>query len=122
MADTHSLPPRPKPVFRVGVTGDRLATLFGDETDLTALRRNVRSALAEIQQAVRDTAGDFADVFDGPATLHLVTTLNDGADHLAAAEARELGYQLHVPLPCPVEQFVTGFDIPPHYKGSDPRG
>jgi hypothetical protein len=102
-------PPRPRPALRIGVTGHRLNRLLEPGVDLDALRAQVRTALSTVRAAVEQAASDYDQVYAGPPQLRLISPLAEGADQLVASEALELGYALHVPLPCLPEIYTAAF-------------
>jgi hypothetical protein len=102
-------PPRPRPALRIGVTGHRLNRLLEPNVDLEGLRAQVRTVLSTVRAAVEQAASDYSDVYAGAPLLRLISPLAEGADQLAASEALELGYSLHVPLPCLPEIYTAAF-------------
>jgi hypothetical protein len=121
MSAHRDTPPRPYPAIRVGVVGHRLAALTDAGTDISRLRTTLHTLLDRIQTTARDTAGEHPGVFAGPARLRVISPLAEGTDQLVAAEALQLGYALHVPLPCPVATYVAAFQTSPPGSGEDPR-
>jgi hypothetical protein len=114
-------PPRPPPALRVGVSGERLATLRAQGIDIGGLRTHVRAALGEIHRAAHAVAHECATVYSGPPILYLISPLADGAEQIAADEALRLGYTLHVPLACPAAVLTTCFDSSASVTADDPR-
>jgi hypothetical protein len=121
MSAHRDTPPRPYPAVRVGVVSRRLATLADRGTDIARLRATLHTLLDRIQTTARDTAAEQPGIFAGPARLHVISPLADSTDQLVAGEALQLGYTLHVPLPCPVANFVAAFQTSPPGSGEDPR-
>ncbi len=121
MSAHSDTPPRPYPAIRVGVVGHRLAALADGGTDIPRLRTTLRTLLDRIQTTARDAAGEHPGVFAGPARLRIISPLAEGTDQLVAAEAIQLGYALHVPLPCPATTYVAAFQTAPPGSGEEPR-
>jgi hypothetical protein len=121
MSAHRDTPPRPFPAIRVGVVGHRLEALVDSGTDLATLRATVHTLLAQIQTAAAGTAGQYSEIFAGPARLRVISPLAEGADQIVAAEALRLGYALHVPLPCPTATYLSAFQAASRTTGEDPR-
>ncbi len=113
-------PPRPRPALRIGVTGHWLNRLLEPGVDLDALRAQVRAVLSTVRSAVEQAASDYNQVYAGPPQLRLISPLAEGADQLVASEALELGYALHVPLPCLPEIYTAAFQRLPAGEAEDP--
>lgn len=82
--------------LRVGVTGHRLARLEG--VDLPSLAEGVRAVMAAIDGTLRDAP-----------SLHLVSSLAEGADSIAADAALGQGWRLDVVLPLPQADYAGDF-------------
>ena len=121
MSAHRDTPPRPYPAIRVGVVGHRLAALADGGTDLPRLRTTLRTLLDRIQTTAHDTAAEHPGIFAGPARLRVISPLAEGTDQLVATEALQLGYALHVPLPCPAATYSAAFQTSPPGGGEDPR-
>jgi hypothetical protein len=121
MSAHRDTPPRPYPAIRVGVVGHRLAALADGGTDFPRLRTTLHTLLDRIQTTARDTASQFPETFAGPARLRIVSPLAEGTDQLVATEALQLGYALHVPIPCPATTYSAAFQTSPPGAGEDPR-
>jgi hypothetical protein len=121
MSAHRDTPPRPYPAIRAGVVGHRLAALMDGGTDIATLRATLRTILNQIQAAARDIAGQYPEIFAGPARLRVISPLAEGTDQIVAAEALSLGYALHVPLPCPSATYLSAFQTPSPGAGEDPR-
>lgn len=106
---TAHTPPRPRLAFRVGITGHRLVRLEQGDIDRAAVGARLRSALVDVQRSALACRHDFGEVYSGEPLLRIVSPLAEGADQMAAEAALELGYQLHVPLPCLPAIYVRGF-------------
>jgi hypothetical protein len=117
---TPRTPPRPRPALRVGVTGHRLNRLLEPNVDLEGLRAQVRTVLSTVRAAVEQAASDYGEVYAGAPLLRLISPLAEGADQLVASEALELGYSLHVPLPCLPEIYTAEFQRSAGGKTEDP--
>lgn len=113
-------PPRPQPALRVGVTGHRLNRLLEPDVDLAGLMAQVRTALSTVRTAAEQAASDYSDVYSGPPLLRLISPLAEGADQLIANEALELGYSLHVPLPCSAAIYTAAFQQVCNASAEDP--
>lgn len=95
-------------VVRVGITGHRPNRL--EEADLNLLHARVREVLQRIRQVTDDIARRASDAYaPGPPTLRLVSSLAEGSDRIAAAEAQALGYELQCPLPFYREVYEEDF-------------
>lgn len=82
--------------LRVGVTGHRLARLDG--ASLSEIEASIGRALAAIQAAL-----------PGSPALHLVSSLAEGADSIAADAALALGWRLDAVLPLPGHDYAEDF-------------
>jgi len=114
-------PPRPHLALRVGVTGHRLVRLTEPDVDAAAVRAQVQSVLAEIHRVATAVGRDFGAVYSGPPLLRLISPLAEGTDQMVADTALEMGYVLHVPLPCLPAIYTRGFQQPTHGTVEDPR-
>jgi hypothetical protein len=121
MAAHRDTPPRPYPAIRVGVVGHRLAALADGGTDIARLRTTLHALLDRIQTTARDAADQHPGIFAGPARLRIISPLAEGTDQLVATEALQLGYALHVPLPCTASIYSAAFQAAPPGAGEDPR-
>ena len=113
-------PPRPHPALRVGVTGHRLNRLLEPDVDLPGLLTQIRTALSTVRAAAEKAASDYGEVYSGPPLLRLISPLAEGSDQLVANEALELGYSLHVPLPCSAERYTAAFQQASNATAEDP--
>jgi len=104
--DKPSPPLRPQLVVRVGVTGHRPNQLPHDtsqiEAAVTRVLENVRSLAEEI--AAKPGGG-----YVGKPRLVVVSPLAEGADRLVARLAKELEYELEVPLPFTQDEYLKDF-------------
>jgi hypothetical protein len=114
-------PPRPHPALRVGVTGHRLNRLLEPDVDLAGLLAQIRAALSAVREAAVTAASDYHEVYSGAPLLRLVSPLAEGADQLVANEALELGFSLHVPLPCLADAYTAAFQQATNATAEDPR-
>jgi hypothetical protein len=114
-------PPRPQPALRVGVTGHRLNRLLEPDVDLAGVLTQIRAALSTVRDAAGTAASDYGEVYSGAPLLRLVSPLAEGADQLVANEALELGFALHVPLPCVVDRYTAAFQQASNTTAEDPR-
>lgn len=111
-------PAHPPLALRVGITG--LRKLHATEID--RLRHQVRALLAQIRTEMQHIAkiGSVTQAYsaDGEpltAQLWFFSPLARGSDRLAAEEALQAGYRLHVPMPfprCDYENDFTGAQEP----------
>ena len=93
-------PPRPKLVFRVGVTGRRFA--HHSITSTPALEARVHEVIGQVKAAVEVQAKTFAEFYSPePPVLRVVSSLAEGADQLVARIALEAGFELQCALPFP---------------------
>ncbi len=105
---THELSPLPPVAFRVGVTGHRPNRL--DAALLPDLGKTIGEVLACARRTVLAIPGLRADA---PCpTLRLITSLAEGSDRLAAHAARNLGFELQVPLPFRQQEYERDFTLP----------
>jgi hypothetical protein len=118
---TNLNPPRPHLALRIGVTGHRLVRLHEPDIDADAVRVQVQAILGEIHRVVVGIARDFASVYTAPPLLRLISPLAEGTDQLVADTALEMGYQLHVPLPCLPALYTSGFQRSAHAAVEEPR-
>jgi hypothetical protein len=121
MSAHRDTPPRPFPAIRVGVVGHRLEALVDSGTDFAALRATLQTLLARIQTAAAGIAGQYPEIFAGPARLRVISPLAEGTDQIVAEEALRLGYALHVPLPCPTATYLSAFQAASQATGENPR-
>lgn len=82
--------------LRVGVTGHRHGRLAGADPGLIAA-------------SARDVLGAIAAVLPDAPSLHLVSSLAEGADSIVADAAHALGWRLDVVLPLPREDYAADF-------------
>jgi hypothetical protein len=115
-----STPPRPRVAFRVGVTGHRLVRLLQPDICLAAVEAEVRTALAEIRRGVDACDEEFGSVYAGAPLLRVVSPLAEGADQMVAQAGLDLGYELHVALPCLPGIYASGFQRSPNPSAPDP--
>lgn len=101
-------PPRPRLVFRVGITGHRLARMAPDQ--IARIEKSLSDILLEVSATVARAHVDFTDFYtaDAPVT-RLISPLADGADSLAAGIALAQGYKLCAPVPFAREDYATDF-------------
>jgi len=108
MADPFVIP-RPRLVFRVGVTGARKlppAQQERLEAEISDILRHLRDTVETLSQ--RDEAAVYAPQGDAPL-LRLVSPLAEGADRRVARQARDLHYELFAPLPFPQGVYEEDF-------------
>ncbi len=86
--------------LRVGVTGHRLSRLDG--VDLAALAEGLRSVFTAIGTALSDAP-----------SLHLISSLAEGADSIAAEIALGMAWRLDVVLPLPHADYAGDFSAGP---------
>jgi len=101
-------PPRPRLVYRVGITGHRLARLAPDQIE--RINRSLTEILLEVSATVARAHADFTDFYTTePPVTRLISPLADGADSLAAGVALAQGYELCAPIPFTKDDYATDF-------------
>lgn len=112
-APVNATLPRPRLVFRTGVTGHRPERLRKQGADTQLLRFRVDDVLRTIRDAVIELHdGGEAPYSTEPPRLGLVTSLAEGSDRIAARSARALDYELQIILPYREEEYARDFDGP----------
>ena len=106
-----SHPPKPRFALAIGVIGhspDRLPQPSSD-----AGRKIVADIGLVLDALAREAVtahGKYKELFaSDPPLLSLVSTLAEGADHIAAEAALSRGFVLDAPLPFAVETYSTDF-------------
>ena len=108
---------RPALALRLGVTGARQL----DPMRIPRLSAQLRSVLADPREHLRRLAatnGGVAAAYEHTngrspePRLRFLSPLARGADRLAAREALDAGYTLHVPMPFPLAEYERDFDTP----------
>ena len=112
--------PPPSLLCELELPGTGSSRLLEPNVDLDGLRAQVRAVLSTVRAATEQAAADFGEVYGGPPLLRLISPLAEGADQLVASEALELGYSLHVPLPCLPEIYTAAFQRSSQGETEDP--
>lgn len=108
---TPSCPPKVPLVFRVGMVGHRPNRL--SNADYTILGSVMRDILKSIKDSVTEFAGSHPGLYaaDSPK-LVAVSPCAEGSDRIFSAQAIELGYALHCPMPFAQAEYEKDFAAP----------
>jgi hypothetical protein len=108
-------PPKTRLVIRVGVTGHRPNHL--GEADIPLLKRQIHRVLQSVRNAGAEIAGDRLAGYDSHSpSFRVISALAEGSDRYVADEGLELGYELQVPCPFPIEDYEHDFKSPESKK------
>ena len=103
-------PPKPRLVFRVGITGHRHLT------NAEGVANSIRTLLERIEHSVLQVHATSKDYYaESVPELRIISPLAEGADTIAAEAGIARKWVLHVPLPFVREEYAKDFNTPESY-------